>query len=129
MAIALKNNVNAIEATMLYLHRLENTLLKGLVSENIDFVRNGTNQIPGNLSLSFKGISGEMLLHRMDLLGIIVSTGSACDGKKDQVSHVLKSIALENEFARGTIRITLSANNTEDDMHGIIRAIKRILLK
>ena len=129
MAIALKNNVNAIEATTLYLHRLENTLLEGLVSENMDFVRNGTNQIPGNLSLSFKGISGEMLLHRMDLLGIIVSTGSACDGKKDQVSHVLKAIALENEFARGTIRITLSANNTEDDIHGIIRAIKRILLK
>ena len=55
-------------------------------------------------------------MHRLDLKGICVSTGSACDSKETQISHVLKAIGLEEMLAKGTIRISLSKYNTEQDV-------------
>ncbi len=128
MAVALKHNVEHMEAAAKKLCILESKLINGLLAENIDFVRNGINQIPGNISLSFKGITGEILLHRLDLLGIIVSTGSACDGVSNQITHVIRAISLNREYAIGTIRISLSDANTEDDIQAIINALKKIML-
>ena len=79
MAIALKKNVTVIKDTALHLALLENRLIMGLSNANIRFARNGSKvYIPGNVSLSFPGYSGETLLHRLDLMGICVSAGSAC---------------------------------------------------
>ena len=80
------------------------------------------------LSLSFKGANGEALLHRLDLMGIIVSTGSACDSANNQVSHVLRAISLDDEYAEGTIRISLSSSNTIEDVQKIARAIQKIVM-
>lgn len=52
-----------------------------------------------------------MLLHRMDLKKICISTGSACDGVNTQVSHVIKAIGVYEKYAKGTIRISLGKNN------------------
>lgn len=83
--------------------------------------------IPGNISLSFPGYSGEALLHRLDLMGICVSTGSACNSRETQISHVLQAIKLEPELAKGTIRLSLGKNNTEGDIDEIVDALLRIL--
>lgn len=128
MATALKKNVAVIKDTTSYLTLLENRLLIGLSNANIRFSRNGNeSHIPGNLSLSFPGYSGEALLHRLDLMGICVSTGSACNSQKIQVSHVLKAIGLEPELANGTIRLSFGRNNSEKDIDEIIEALIRIL--
>lgn len=127
MAVALKNNIEKMDENGRHIRHLETVLIQGLVDAKIDFVRNGTNHVPGNLSLSFKGHEGEMLLHRLDLLGISVSTGSACDSVNTQVSHVLKAIRLDNEYAKGTIRISLGKNNTESEAQEIARAIVKIV--
>ena len=83
---------------MLHLLQLEDVLLQGLKKHNIDFVRNGSsNRVPGNISLSFKNANGKILLHRLDLMGIMVSTGSACDSTNTQMSHVLKAIKIPEE--------------------------------
>lgn len=127
MAVALKNNIEKMDENSRHIQHLENTLIQGLVDAKIDFVRNGINHVPGNLSLSFKGYEGEMLLHRLDLLGICVSTGSACDSVNTQVSHVLKAIRLDKEYAEGTIRISLGKNNTESEAKKISSAIVKIV--
>ena len=59
-------------------------------------------------------------------MGILVSTGSACDSKKTQVSHVLQAISLPNDIARSTIRISFSKDNTEEEVRDIVQALKKI---
>lgn len=129
MASALQKNVELIEDNYKYINNLENILLNDIKSQIIsDFKRNGSsNRIPGNISLSFKGFSGESILHRLDLKGICVSTGSACDSKNTNVSHVLEAIDLEKEYALGTIRISLGKNNTIDDVHIIANELINII--
>ena len=128
MATALKKNVAAMKDTASHLALLENRLLAGLSNANIRFSRNGSEaHIPGNLSLSFPGYSGESLLHRLDLMGICVSTGSACNSQEAQISHVLQAIGLKLELAKGTIRLSFGRNNSENDVDIIIESLRRIL--
>ena len=63
----------------------------------------------------------------MDLKGICISTGSACDSVNTNVSHVIKAIKVPNEYSNGTIRISLGKNNSLDDVVIIARALLRIL--
>lgn len=127
MSVALQENVSKLTENEKYIRRLESIILDGLRNSNIDFVRNGENHVPGNLSLSFAGCDGEAILHRLDLMGIAVSTGSACDSKNVQVSHVLKAINLPENYALGTIRISLSKYNTEEEAERIVEAIIKIV--
>ena len=113
---------------MQHLSELENSLLERLRAENVPFVRNGSDHhIPGNISLSFKGAEGEAVLHRLDLMGICVSTGSACNSKSTEISHVLQAIQLPDEYAIGTIRISLGYENTIEDVEAIAAALQKIL--
>ena len=66
-------------------------------------------------------------MHRMDLKGICISTGSACDSVNTQVSHVIRAIGVPEEYAQGTIRISLGADNTEENVAAIANALKQIL--
>lgn len=127
MAEALENNIRDLHRNTKRVKALEERLLEGLHNSNIEFKRNGENQLPGIISLSFKGADGEALLHRLDLMGICVSTGSACDSKNTQISHVLKAIHLPEEWAKGTIRISLGKNNTENEVDEIVSALRKIV--
>ena len=129
MAVALKENCDAIEANAVRLGRLERLLLDDLAALGVPYRRNGENQLPGLMSLSFAGASGEMLLHRLDLMKIAVSTGSACDGANTRVSHVLKAIGLPEAEAKETVRISLGKHNGEGDVRAIATALGKILLR
>lgn len=130
MAEALKINCEQIETHTHQLLELESVLLEQLRSASIDYRRNGSsNRIAGNISLSFRNASGEMLLHRLDLMGICVSTGSACDSQNTQISHVLKAIGLNREYAEGTIRVSFGKDNTFEDAQQISNSIVKILSK
>ncbi|MBD5156846.1 MAG: cysteine desulfurase [Butyrivibrio sp.] len=130
MAVALKKNCDTITENTRHIEAMESQLLDGLSSAGLDFVRNGSNErVPGNISLSFKNADGEALLHRLDLMGICVSTGAACDTVNTRVSHVLNAIGLKQEYSNGTIRITLSASNTQENVTAIISALRIILLQ
>lgn len=127
MALALKNNCNFIDKNNRYVEQLEDILLKGL--EGISFVKNGSeNHAKGIISLSFPEEEGEAILHRLDLMGIMVSTGSACDSVNTQISHVLKAICLDETLARGTIRISLSKNNNVEEVETIAKALRKVLM-
>ena len=128
MAVALEKNCKRIEEHKKHLLNLENILLESLRESNLDFKRNGSSDhVPGNVSLSFKGSDGEMLLHRLDLKGICVSTGSACNSKETEISHVLKAMHVPEEYAKGTIRISLGKDNTVEEVQKIVAALKGIL--
>lgn len=126
MAVALLENVNSLENNINYISSLESQLLTGLKDTDISFKRNGgSNHLAGIISLSFPNKDGEAILHRLDLQGVSVSTGSACDSKDTQVSHVLKAIGLEEKYAKGTIRISLGKYNTKDEIRTIVNALKK----
>ena len=128
MSVALKKACSHIDDRRKHLLKLEDVLLQGLKKYNTDFIRNGSsNRVPGNISLSFKNANGEMLLHRLDLMGIMVSTGSACDSTNTQMSHVLKAIKIPEEYGFGTIRISFNHENTEEDAKYIAESIGKIL--
>ena len=129
MATALREHFEAMETEAFHLYSLTDALVQGI--QDIPHVLHGENQerLPGLLSLAFPGYEGEALLHRLDLMGIPVSTGSACDSKRTVISHVLKSMSVPEEIARSTIRISLGAENTIVDVKTISDALHRILKK
>ncbi len=128
MAVALKKNCAQMQKTEAQLSQIEKTFLSILTELEIPFIRNGaTNRIPGNISISIKNANGEMLLHRLDLKGICISTGSACDSIHTQVSHVIKAIAVPEEYAEGTVRISFGRDNTIEEAIKVARMIKEIL--
>ena len=128
MATALKNNCSQLEENQNHIRKLENELLSTLTSSGLKFNKNGgDNSLPGLLSLSFAGYDGEAILHRMDLMGIAISTGSACNSKNTEISHVLQAIKLDESLAKGTIRISLGKNNTEEDVKIIATSLLKIL--
>ena len=127
MAVALKKNCQSIKANEEHIRHLEEVLLGKLNASGLDFIRNGINQLPGNISLSFANAEGEMILHRLDLKKICISTGSACDSVNTQVSHVIKAIGVPEKYAKGTIRISLGKDNTEEEVNSIVSALKDVL--
>lgn len=130
MAVALKNNCDNIAKNAEYITSLEQQLISEINKSGITYVRNGgQNTVPGLISLSFPGKNGESILHRMDLMGISISTGSACDSVNTEISHVLQAIHLDEILAKGTIRISLGKNNTSDDVMNIADALLKVISK
>ena len=68
-----------------------------------------------------------MLLHRLDLKKICISTGAACDSVNTQVSHVIKAIKVPEEYTEGTIRITFGVDNIEMEATFIAEELIQIL--
>ena len=127
MATALKINCERMEENAAHLKNLTLRLRDGINRIFPDAVYLGdgvADQLPGFTSVSFPGHPAEGLLHILDLKGIAVSTGAACDSKNTQISHVLKAVNATNEIARSTIRITLGPENTEADVDAIVSAIR-----
>ena len=128
MATALKNNCKLMDEIRDKITGLEKELLRRLSDTHISFHRNGgKDTLPGLVSLSFSGADGEAILHRMDLMGICISTGSACNSKDTEISHVLKAIGLGEKYAKGTIRISLGKYNTIGDVEKIVQGLEKIL--
>lgn len=129
MAVALQRNCERMQEYMDHLMDLEARLLTRLEEYQLDFIRNGGSRahIPGNLSLSFRGMEGEMMLHRLDLMGICVSTGSACNSTATELSHVLEAIHVPAEYANGTIRVSLGNENTKEEVDAIASALRTIV--
>lgn len=129
MAVALKKNTKEMKHNTEHLYHLTEVLLTALGSAEVDFILNGhpTERLPGNINISFKGRSGEGLMHMLDLKGIYVSTGSACDSVNQQVSHVIKAIDVPADYREGTIRVTFGKDNSQQDAVDVANALIRII--
>ncbi|MCM1223138.1 MAG: cysteine desulfurase [Lachnospiraceae bacterium] len=129
MAVALKKNVEDMEHNTEHLSHLTEVFLTVLRRADVDFILNGhpTERLPGNINISFKGRSGEGLMHMLDLKGICVSTGSACDSVNQQVSHVIKAINVSADYREGTIRVTFGKDNSEQEVVEVANSMIRII--
>ena len=86
-------------------------------------------RLPNNINVSFDSIEGESLLILLDACGIDISTGSACNAKSSEQSHVLKAIGLSEDEAKSSIRITLGNDTTRSDADYLIAMVKENVAK
>ena len=86
-----------------------------------------TRRLPGNVSFCFEGIEGESLLLLLDAKGICASSGSACTSGSLDPSHVLLAIGRPHEVAHGSLRLTLSEENTQEEVDYIIEETTKVV--
>lgn len=100
------------------------------IEKNIPYVKlNGhrTKRLPGNANISFEFVDGEELLLNLDSEGICASSGSACTSGSTNPSHVLMSIGLPNQIAKGALRITIGEDNNKDDIDFLVDKLSNIV--
>ena len=100
------------------------------VMDEVPFTRiNGSrpSRLPNNVNFAFQFIEGESLLIKLDMAGICGSSGSACTSGSLDPSHVLLAIGLPHEIAHGSLRLTLSEENTKEEMDYVVGQIKEIV--
>ena len=85
------------------------------------------NRLPGNVSFCFEGIEGEALLLMLDAHGISASSGSACTSGSLDPSHVLLAIGRVHDVAHGSLRLSLSHENTEAEIDHILTAVPQVV--
>lgn len=128
MVAALKEANANIDANAAKVSALRDRLIAGL--EKIPHsVLNGdrTRRLPGNVSFCFEGIEGESLLLLLDAKGICASSGSACTSGSLDPSHVLLAIGRPHEVAHGSLRLTLSEENTQKEVDYIIEETTKVV--
>jgi len=107
-------------------------LLEKKISQNIkDIQINGreTKRTPHISSISFKQAEGESIMLALDLEGISVSTGSACNAKDLKASHVLRAMGLRPEQAQSTVRFSFSRFNNKNEVNQLVKSLKKIIPK
>lgn len=114
-----------------YLTTLRDHLITRILSEISDTRLNGhaEKRLPGNVNISFLYIEGESLLLSLDLKGIAGSSGSACTSGSLDPSHVLLAIGLLHEVAHGSLRLSLSEENTIQECDYVVDSLKEIVAK
>lgn len=131
LAEAISNAQENLDEKISYITRLRDKLIRG-VMETIPHTRlNGhaEKRLPGNANFSFRFIEGEGLLLHLALAGFAVSSGSACASASLDPSHVLLAIGLPHEIAHGSLRVSLSADNTEEEVDAFLKALPPIVEK
>ena len=128
MAIALDEACENMETNAKKLTKLRNMLIDGLSSVPHS-VLNGDREkrLPSNVSFCFEGIEGESLLLLLDDKGICASSGSACTSGSLDPSHVLLAIGRVHDIAHGSLRLTLSEENTEEEIAYTVEAVKEVV--
>ncbi|MBQ8538606.1 MAG: cysteine desulfurase NifS [Ruminococcus sp.] len=128
LASALELALSTMDERNARLTKMRDRLMDGLL--NIERSRvNGdrVHRLPGNINMYFEGIEGESLLLRLDMAGICASSGSACTSGDLDPSHVLLSIGLPHEIAHGSMRLSFSDDNTEEDVDYILEQVPKIV--
>ena len=128
MVAALKEANANIDANAAKVSALRDRLIAGL-GKIPHSALNGdrTRRLPGNVSFCFEGIEGESLLLLLDAKGICASSGSACTSGSLDPSHVLLAIGRPHEVAHGSLRLTLSEENTQEEVDYIIEETTKVV--
>jgi cysteine desulfurase len=107
--------------------RLENGILSAVPNTDVNGSRE--RRVPNTTNISFDRIEAESLLIALDLEGVAVSTGSACSSGTLEPSHVLKAMNLSSHRAQNSIRFSLGASNTDEQIDHVISILPRIVTK
>ena len=128
MAAALKEAVDHLAQESARLSALRDKLIAGLsVLPYTRLTGHPVKRLPGTASFVFEGVEGEALLLHLDAKGICASSGSACSSASLDPSHVLLSIGLPHAIAHGSLRLSLGAENTEEDVDYILKEVPAVV--
>jgi len=118
-----------MEAEGRRLSQLRDKLIKGVLDTIERSYLNGhqTKRLPHNANLRFSYIEGESLILGLDMLGIQVSSGSACTSKTLEPSHVLLAIGLAHEEAHGSLVFTMGKQNSEEDVDYVLEVLPGVV--
>ena len=128
MAAAMKEELETMETAAAKIIPLRDKLIAGL-SEIPHSRLNGDREkrVPGTVNFCFEGIEGESLLLMLDEEGIQASSGSACTSGSLDPSHVLLSLGLPHEVAHGSLRLSITEENTEEEIDHIIKTVPKVV--
>ena len=128
MAAALEDACANMEKNAAKVTALRDKLIEGL-SKIPHCALNGdpVNRLPGNVSFCFEGIEGEALLLLLDMHGVAASSGSACTSGSLDPSHVLLAIGRVHDVAHGSLRLSLSHYNTDEEIDHILTVVPQVV--
>ena len=128
MAAALEDACANLEANCAKVTALRDRLIEGL-SKIPHCALNGdpVNRLPNNVSFCFEGIEGESLLLLLDMKGVCASSGSACTSGSLDPSHVLLAIGRVHDVAHGSLRLSLSEYNTDEEIDHILTVVPEVV--
>lgn len=95
--------------------------------ENVKYNGHPYKRLPGNISFSFTGVDATALLVLLEEDGICAAAGSACNTGETRLSHVIQAIRVPKEYATGTVRFSLGAENTKEEVDRVIKVLKEDL--
>lgn len=128
MAAAMEDAVANLDKNAAYISRLRDRIIDGIKDIDRTYVNGDlTKRLPGTVNMYFEGIEGESLLLLLDQKGICASSGSACTSGSLDPSHVLLAMGVPVAFAHGSLRLSLSEENTDEDVDLIIKTIHEVV--
>nr|WP_314945604.1 cysteine desulfurase family protein [Streptococcus infantis] len=127
MVAALKDDIDHLEANFNKVQKLQKVFLSEMAGSTY-YLNQGKEQLPYVLNIGFPGQRNDLLLLRLDLEGISISTGSACTAGVVQVSHVLQAFyGEESPRLHESVRVSISPQNTEQEMITLAKTLKNII--
>lgn len=128
MAAAMEDACARIDENMPRVAAMRDRLIAGL-SQIPHSALNGdpVNRLPGNVSFCFEGIEGESLLLLLDANGVCASSGSACTSGSLDPSHVLLAIGRVHDVAHGSLRLSISEYNTDEEIDHILQVVPQVV--
>lgn len=127
MVAALKEALDKQEQHFKEVEDLKNVFLHEMTGADY-YLNQGKDQLPYVLNIGFPGQKNDLLLLRLDLAGISVSTGSACTAGIVQISHVLEAFyGSESHRLHESVRISISPQNTIQEMKQLAETLKEII--
>ncbi len=129
LGTAIEIAVKDIDKNNNYLKILREKAIEGITSKIPYTIVNGDREkrLAGNVNICFKYIEGESILLMLDQLGICASSGSACTSGSLDPSHVLLAIGLPHEIAHGSLRLSFSTENTEEEVDYLLEVLPNII--
>ncbi|MBQ9228239.1 MAG: cysteine desulfurase NifS [Eubacterium sp.] len=129
MAAALEEAVANMDQNAAYIAKLRDKIINGVQDIELSFINGDLKKrLPGTVNMCFEGIEGESLLLLLDQDGICASSGSACTSGSLDPSHVLLAMGVPVAFAHGSLRLSLSEYNTEEEIDTIIESIHKVVV-
>ncbi len=128
LAAALTDSCAHMDENMAKVTAMRDRLIEGL-RKIPHSALNGdpVNRLPGNVSFCFEGIEGESLLLLLDMKGVCASSGSACTSGSLDPSHVLLAIGRVHDVAHGSLRLSLSEYNTDEEVDHILEVVPQVV--
>ena len=128
MAAAMEDACQDLDEKMARVAAMRDRLIEGL-SKIPHSALNGdrVNRLPNNVNFCFEGIEGESLLLLLDAQGVCASSGSACTSGSLDPSHVLLAIGRVHDVAHGSLRLSLSHYNTDEEIDHILAVVPEVV--